>query len=238
MGRASRPPHHVRAAPLWNVRQAQKGCQAGKAGCLRSRSAFAAALQRGYPGVMNTTPIPHIPRARSRRDFLFEAGGGLGGLALSWLLARDAAAATKTTNPLAARSGHHEATAKSIIFLFMVGGPSPIDLFDPKPELKKRQGQPLPPSFGKPVSQFTQGDTPLLASTRVFKKHGKSGLEVSDLLPHLASCVDDICFLRACWCTNTVHAPAMYELHSGRTFMGFPSLGSWVTYGLGSVSDT
>jgi hypothetical protein len=119
----------------------------------------------------------------------------------------------------------------------MVGGPSPIDLFDPKPELQRCHGQPLPPSFGKPVSQFTKGDTPLLASTRKFQKHGHSGLEVSDLLPHLATCVDDIAFLRSCWCTSTVHAPAMYELHSGRTAMGFPSLGSWVTYGLGSVSE-
>jgi hypothetical protein len=119
----------------------------------------------------------------------------------------------------------------------MVGGPSQVDLFDPKPELIKQHGKPLPESFGKPVSQFTKGDTPLLGSTRKFKKHGKSGLDISDLLPHLASCVDDISFLRSCWCTSTVHAPAMYELHSGRTLMGWPSLGSWVTYGLGSVSD-
>ncbi|HJT76756.1 MAG TPA: DUF1501 domain-containing protein, partial [Gemmataceae bacterium] len=124
-----------------------------------------------------------------------------------------------------------------VIFLFMVGGPSHIDLFDPKPALRQYQGQPLPASFGRPVSQFTKGDTPLLASSRTFAKHGQSGLDVSDLMPHLATCVDDICFLRSCWCTSTVHAPAMYELHSGRTLMGYPSLGSWVTYGLGSVSD-
>jgi hypothetical protein len=177
--------------------------------------------------------LPH-----SRRDFLWQAGGGCGGLALSWLLARDSHAASKAiVNPLAARKPHHEARAKRVIFLFMVGGPSPIDLFDPKPALKKWHGKPLPESFGKPVSQFTKGDTPLLASTRVFRRHGTSGLEVSDLLPHLANCVDDICFLRSCWCTSTVHAPAMYHLHSGRTTMGFPSLGSWVVYGLGSASD-
>jgi hypothetical protein len=185
----------------------------------------------------------HLPRAQSRRDFLFQAGGGLGALALSWLLARDGHAAATSlpskpaANPLAARPPHFQAKAKSIIFMFMVGGPSPIDLFDPKPELLKRHGQPLPESFGKPVSQFTKGDTPLLASTRKFKKHGKSGLDVSDLLPHLATCVDDIAFLRSCWCTSTIHAPAMYELHSGRTAMGYPSLGSWVTYGLGSASE-
>jgi hypothetical protein len=193
---------------------------------------------------MNTSIPPHLshfPPAATRRDFLLRAGGGCGALALSWLLARDgygAAAPPKAPpNPLAARKPHHEATAKSIIFLFMVGGPSHVDLFDPKPELTRRHGKPLPESFGKPVSQFTKGDTPLLASTRTFKKHGKSGLDVSDLLPHLATCVDDIAYLRSCWCTSTVHAPAMYEVHSGRTAMGFPSLGSWVTYGLGSVSE-
>jgi hypothetical protein len=187
---------------------------------------------------MNTTRAPHLPPIRSRREFLFEAGGGFGALALSWLLAHDARAADlPAANPLAARKPHFEPKAKAVIFLFMVGGPSPIDLFDPKPELTKRHGQPLPESFGKPVSQFTKGDTPLLASTRTFKKHGQSGLDVSDLMPHLATCVDDIAFLRSCWCTSIVHAPAMYELHSGRTLMGYPSLGSWVTYGLGSVSD-
>ena len=122
--------------------------------------------------------------------------------------------------------------------MFMVGGPSQMDLFDPKPELEKWQGKPLPASFGKPVSQFTNGETPLLASTRKFPKRGKSGMIVSDLMPHLATCADDICFLRSCWCTSTVHAPAMYELHSGRVNMGYPSLGSWVTYGLGSESDS
>jgi hypothetical protein len=184
------------------------------------------------------SPTPHWPHAASRRDFLLRAGGGCGALALTWMLAREARAADKSpANPLAARKPHHEARAKAVIFLFMVGGPSQVDLFDPKPDLTNNHGQPLPPSFGKPVSQFTKGDTPLLASTRKFQKHGKSGLEVSDLMPHLAGCVDDIAFLRSCWCTSTVHAPAMYELHSGRTLMGYPSLGSWVTYGLGSVNE-
>jgi hypothetical protein len=192
---------------------------------------------------MNTTRpdvLQHIPLAHSRRDFLFRAGGGLGGIALSWLLARDGRAgetARAVSNPLAAKPPHFEAKAKSVIFLFMVGAPSPLDLFDPKPELAKWQGKPLPESFGKPVSQFTKGDTPLLASTRTFEKRGQSGLEMSDLMPHLATCADDIAYLRSCWCTSTVHAPAMYELHSGRVMMGYPSLGSWVTYGLGSVND-
>jgi hypothetical protein len=188
---------------------------------------------------LSNNNLPHFPPVGSRRDFLFQAGGGFGAIALSWLLARDgyAGEGKTTANPLAAKQPHFKPRAKSVIFLFMVGGPSAVDLFDPKPQLQKHHGQPLPKSFGMPVSQFTKGDTPLLASTRKFKKHGKSGLEVSDLMPHLAGCVDDIAFLRSCWCTSTVHAPAMYELHSGRTAMGFPSLGSWVTYGLGSVSE-
>lgn len=181
---------------------------------------------------------PHLPRASTRREFLVQAGGGLGGIALSWLLAREAhAGAANSANPLAAKPPHFVGKAKSVIFMFMVGGPSPLDLFDPKPELRKRAGQPLPKDYGNFVSQFTKGDTPLLPSTRRFRKHGQSGIEVSDLMPHLATCVDDICFLRSCWCNSTIHAPAMYELHSGRTQMGHPSLGSWVTYGLGSVSD-
>ncbi len=182
--------------------------------------------------------VPHLPPARTRRDFLVRAGGGLGAIALSWLLERNGYGADKSSgNPLAAKQPHHEPRAKSVIFMFMVGGPSQVDLFDPKPELTRWHGKPLPSSFGMPVSQFTKGDTPLLASTRPFAKHGKSGLDMSDLLPNLATCADDLCLLRSCWCTSIVHAPAMYELHSGRTQMGYPSLGSWVTYGLGSVSD-
>ncbi len=181
--------------------------------------------------------LPNQPLL-SRRALLQQAGGGCGALALNWLLARDGiAGSVPGENSLAARKPHHPAKADSVIFLFMVGGPSPVDLFEPKAELTRQHGKPLPESFGKPVSQFTRGDTPLLASTRTFKKHGQSGLPVSDLMPHLAGCVDDLCFLHGCHVTSTVHAPAMYEVHSGRQLMGHPSLGSWVTYGLGSVSD-
>ena len=162
--------------------------------------------------------LRHLPAACSRRDFLCRAGNGFGAIALSWLLARDAQAvdrpgdARSSANPLAARPPHFPARAKAVIFMFMVGGPSALDLFDPKPALAKYAGQQLPTSFGRPVSQFTRGDTPILPSTRKFKKHGRSGLDVSDLLPHLAGCVDDIAYLRACWCNSAVHAPAMYEL--------------------------
>jgi len=169
--------------------------------------------------------------ARNRREFLFRAGGGLGGLALACLAHAD------PVNPLAAKAAHHRPRARSVIFMFMVGGPSPVDLFDPKPTLERHRGQPLPESVGKLTSQFTKGNEALLPSTRTFRRHGQSGRWVSDLMPHLATRVDDICFLHGCWCTSTVHAPAMYELHSGRTLMGYPSLGSWATYGLGSVSE-
>jgi hypothetical protein len=178
----------------------------------------------------------HIATTDTRRDFLRQAGGGLGALALTWLQQREAHAAP-SANPLRAKAPHFAPKAKAVIFMFMVGGPSPLDLFDPKPALEKWRGKPLPASVGKFPSQFTKGDSGLLPSSRVFKQHGKSGLWMSDLMPHLATCVDDITYLNSCWCNSTVHAPAMYELHTGRTLMGHPSLGSWVTYGLGSVSD-
>jgi len=180
---------------------------------------------------------PHIPVARHRREFLFTAGGGLGGIALNWMFARGADVVPESKNPLAPRKPHFEPTAKRVIFLFMVGGPSQIDLFDPKPMLEKLHGKPLPERTGRPKSQFTSGQETILASTRKFKQHGKSGAWLSDLMPNLTECADDITFLKSCWCSNTIHAPAMYELHTGRTLMGHPSIGSWVTYGLGSESD-
>ena len=170
----------------------------------------------------------------SRREFLHRVSSGLGSIALTGLLADEARG---STNPLAPKKPHFEAKAKRVIFLFMVGGPSQMDLFDRKPALEKWAGKPLPETTGRPKSQFTSGGELLLPSTRKWTKHGQSGIEISDLMPHLAKRADDICFLRSCWCTNTIHAPAMYELHSGRTLMGYPSLGSWVTYGLGSVSE-
>src|SRR5688572_18421446 len=119
----------------------------------------------------------HIPSARSRREFLFHAGGGLGGIALNWLLARDARAEGKlapSRNPLAEKKPHFEPKAKRVIFLFMVGGPSQMDIFDPKPALAKWAGKPLPETTGRPKSQFTKGDEVILPSTRKFARHGNS----------------------------------------------------------------
>ncbi len=174
--------------------------------------------------------------ARTRRDVLRASANGFGAIALQWLLAREARAAAPS-NPLTPKPQNFPAKAKSVIFLYMVGGPSQIDLFDPKPELKKFDGQPLPASFGTVISQFTRGDTPLMSSPWEFRRRGECGAWVSSLLPHLAECVDDICFVRSFYTESVVHAPAMYQVHTGRILAGFPSLGSWVTYGLGSESD-
>jgi hypothetical protein len=172
----------------------------------------------------------------SRRNVLRGAANGFGAVALEYLLQGRLAAAARA-NPLAPKPPHFAGKAKSVIFLFMVGAPSHIDTFDPKPALKKYEGQPLPASYGKVVSQFTSGDTPLLSSPWTFQQYGHSGLPVSTLFPHIAQCVDDICFVRSFYTDSVVHAPAMYQVHTGRILMGYPSLGSWVTYGLGSESE-
>src|SRR5437660_375349 len=172
----------------------------------------------------------------TRRDVLRASANGFGAIALQWLLAREARAAV-ASNPLAPKPQNFPGKAKSVIFLYMVGGPSQIDLFDPKPELKKFDGQPLPPSYGTVTSQFTKGDTPLMSSPWEFQRRGECGAWVSSLLPHLAERVDDICFVRSFYTESVVHAPAMYQVHTGRILMGYPSMGSWVTYGLGSESE-
>jgi hypothetical protein len=179
----------------------------------------------------------HIRPALTRRDILRTAAHGFGAIALEHLLQREMSAATTRVNPLLAKPAHLPSKVKSVIFLFMVGGPSQIDTFDPKPALEKLQGQPLPDSYGKVSGQFTAGDTPLLASPWKFKKHGQSGIPVSSLYPHLSDCVDDICFVRSFYTESVVHAPAMYQVHSGRILAGHPSIGSWITYGLGSESE-
>ncbi len=174
--------------------------------------------------------------ALSRRDFLRRSGAGFGLLGLSSLLQREAFAAD-ARNPLAARPGHFPAKAKRCIFLFMVGGPSHIDLFDPKPALQKLDGQSLPESFGKIHSQFLEGDPLCLGSHRSWSRCGQSGMDMSDLIPHMHQHADEIALIRSCHVDSVIHAPAHYQMNSGRVFMGHPSLGSWVTYGLGSESE-
>lgn len=174
----------------------------------------------------------------NRRNVLRMAANGFGAVALEAMLQKEARAAGKMrVNPLAAKPPHFAGKAKSVIFLFMVGAPGQMDTFDPKPELVKWAGKPLPERFGKITSQFTSGDTPILPSPWEFKRYGQSGLPVSSLYPHISKCVDDICFVRSFYTESVVHAPAMYQVQSGRILMGYPSVGSWVTYGLGSVSE-
>jgi hypothetical protein len=191
---------------------------------------------------MNRQPSRHVPLFGSRRDFLVRAGGGFGALALAYLLHQDgilsgADEERTPANPLAPRAGHHAARARAVIFLFMEGGPSHLDTFDPKPELVRRNGQALPASVGPVLTPMGVGGNALLASRRTFRRHGQSGLEVSDWLPHLAGCADDLCVLRSCWADGLNHVGSVCQMNTGSILAGRPSLGSWVTYGLGSVNQ-
>src|SRR5208337_1603532 len=163
---------------------------------------------------------------------------GFGSLALASLLQQEAARA-EAVNPLAPKKPHlPDAKAKAVIFLFMAGGPSHLETFDPKPLLNKLNGQSRPAEFGDAKYQFIKKDARLLGSSQTFKKYGQSGIEVSDLFPRTAQCIDDIAVVRSCHGDMVVHSAAQYELFTGRVVPGFPSMGSWVLYGLGSESQS
>ena len=181
----------------------------------------------------------HIRLTRNRREFLCDAFCGFGALAYAALLHQEEARAA-SINPLAPKRPDmpDKARARSVIFLFMAGGPSHIETFDPKPLLNKLSGQKRPESFGEAKYQFISPDAKLLGTRRVFKKYGKSGIEVSDLFPHTAECIDDIAVIRSCHGDMVVHSAAQYQLFTGRVIPGFPSMGSWVIYGLGSESES
>jgi hypothetical protein len=174
---------------------------------------------------------------RSRREFIRDAFCGFGGLALAELLHHEGLRAD-STDPLAPKPPHHAAKARAVIFLFMAGGPSHLETFDPKPLLNRLHGQPRPAEFGEARYQFVRKNARLLGTRRTFQKHGECGVEVSDLFPHTAGCIDDIAVIRSCHGDMVVHSAAQYELFSGRLVPGFPSMGSWVCYGLGSESDS
>ncbi len=146
----------------------------------------------------------HIEQPVSRRDFLNRAGAGFGSLALAGMLADSARA--DALNPLAAQPGHFRRRAKSVIFLFMEGGPSHIDLFDPKPELDRLAGQKLPDSIPRVITAMGEDNSPLLGCKRKWKQHGQSGMWVSDWLPHTSKIVDDIALVRSCWANGLNHA--------------------------------
>src|SRR4051794_37787429 len=166
----------------------------------------------------------------SRRAMLRNSAAGFGYLALLDLLAADGPA-RREPGPLAPRSPHHPARAKRIIFLFMKGGPSHVDTFDPKPLLQRDHGKPYP--FARPRVTFAPTGA-LLASPWKFRKHGRLGMDVSELFPHLAQCVDDMCFIHSVHGTNPAHGGAMLKLHTGSDNFVRPSIGSWVNYGLGT----
>jgi hypothetical protein len=171
----------------------------------------------------------------SRREMLLRGGAGFGALALGYLLQDNPLFAG--TSPLVPKLAHHPARAKSVIFLFMEGGPSHIDLFDPKPKLAELAGQPLPASFGKVITSMGELTAPLLASKRKWKQHGQCGTWVSDWLPHIAGCVDDIAVLRSCWADGINHSAGVCQMNTSSTTGGRPSLGSWVSYGLGTENQ-
>jgi uncharacterized protein (DUF1501 family) len=169
-------------------------------------------------------------RIQSRRSFLRDCAGGIGMLALADLLAA-------SDNPLDPRAPHFAGKAKNVIFLFMEGGPSQMDLFDPKPELAKWHGKPLPESITKNLQlAFIKPTAAVLASPRKFQSYGQCGTEFSDYLPHTAACADDICLVRSMFTDAFNHHPGQLMLMTGTTQFGRPTLGAWVTYGLGSES--
>lgn len=178
----------------------------------------------------------------ARRNFLTTCASGIGGLALASLLEADGVfakeAVDRTNDPLRPRPPHFPATAKSCIFIFLEGAPSQIDLYDPKPKLNELHGQKLPDSLTKNVRfAFIQKDTAVvMGSPRKFTKHGQCGMELSDFLPHLATCADDIALIRSMHTDAFNHHPGQLLMNTGVPLFGRPSLGSWLNYGLGSES--
>src|SRR5687767_9497916 len=183
-------------------------------------------------------------RPTSRRQFLRHAGGGFGMFALASLLNHDGLLAASSrmsgsdpANPFAPKPPHFPAKAQRVVFLFMSGGPGPVDLFDPKPDLIRLAGEPIPESFGTFKTRRAVAKNKLLAPLRPFKPYGQSGIEVSDFLPNIASCVDDICLLRGCHGDSVTHPESVYQMNTGSILMGRPSLGAWATYGLGTENQ-
>lgn len=174
---------------------------------------------------------------QSRRKFLFESCGGLSGLGLACLLDQDGLLKGEgsATNPSAAKAPHFPARAKSVISLFMSGGVSHIDTFDPKPALVKYAGQPL---SGKGEIVVRQGNPgPLMPSPFTFKKYGQSGIDVSEIFPQIAKHVDELAVMRSVVSMSNDHVQGHYALSTGMIRMGFPSVGAWATYGLGSENQ-
>src|SRR5687768_6789617 len=185
-------------------------------------------------------PLEHAVHL-TRRDFFTTTANGLGMLALGSMLNDDqlfAAAASAGADPLAPKMPHFAPKAKNCIFIFMEGAPSQLDLYDPKPKLNELNGQPLPESMTKNVrfAFIKKESAVLMGSPRKFAPHGKSGMVFSDLLPHLATCADDLLMVRSMHTDQFNHHPAQLVLSCGRSTFGLPSAGAWLNYGLGSAS--
>jgi Protein of unknown function (DUF1501) len=187
----------------------------------------------------------HVKHIWSRRDFLFQSGGGISGLALAHLLNQEGLLAAPANgacdgtpvgaNPFAPKPSHFKPRAKAVISLFMSGGVSQVDTFDPKPALDRYAGQPLTGKGEVIVRQGFPG--PLMPSPFAFKKHGQSGIDVSELFPNVATHVDEIAFMRSVYGRSNDHTLAHYEMQSGQIRSGYPAMGSWLTYGLGSENS-
>ena len=182
----------------------------------------------------------------SRREFMLRSGGGFGALAMAAMLHDEAVArlavtgqagGAKPVRPLTAHSTHFRARARQIIYLFMHGGPSHVDLFDPKPALDDFAGQPLPESFGKVMTRRDVARNGLLPAVRKFRPRGQSGVEISDFLPHLSTCADELAVIRSCHGNSVNHPQSVYQMNTGSVLMGRPSTGSWVAYGLGTENQ-
>src|ERR1041384_2650366 len=184
---------------------------------------------------------PHILPLTSRREFLHRAGCGFGAIAFSYLLGLDGvlgrAAEMAAVDPLAPKKPHHLPKAKSVIWLFMEGGPSHLDLFDPKPELQRLAGQPMPESFGRPITAMGTASNTLMPSKRQWQQHGQSGIWVSDWYPNIAQHVDDMCILRSCWADGLNHVGSVCQMNTGDILAGRPAMGAWTLYGLGSCNE-
>ena len=179
----------------------------------------------------------------SRRRFLTSSASGLGGTALAGMLGDESLQAAENpgliSNPLAPKAGHFPAKAKNCIFLFMAGAPSQLDLFDYKPTLEELDGQSMPDSLVEGVRfAFIQKDTAkLMASRQKFSQHGESGMWFSDLMPHIATCADDLCMIKSMHTDQFNHHPGQLMMQCGQAKFGLPSMGSWISYGLGTENQ-
>ena len=187
------------------------------------------------PGCRQLQHLSHGPAASCRRDFFGQVATGILGAVLAPLLTEDLLASERPQDDLSPRAPHFRGKAKAVIQFFMTGGPSQVDLFDPKPALKNHEGE-LPRAFLDNVESVGAAGG-LLPSPFKFRKRGESGLEIADVMPHLAQSADDLAIIRSMWTTSFNHESGVLMMHSGRTLKASPSIGSWIVYGLGSENQ-